>query len=401
MTRLLFVDDEPMVLQGLRRMLRSKRREWDMHFNESAKAALGVLASERFDLVVSDMRMPEMSGATLLAHVRRDSPGTARFILSGFTEEEGILQAAGPAHQFMAKPCDPDTLQTAIGQTIGFRRQFGSDAILEAVVGLESLPALPQSLARLSAALGDDEPSSERVAAILSSDVALAAACLKLTNSSFFAVDSAVATASEVVQVLGTGTLAALTEDAGVFRACPADSPVLGLIEALGQRSGRCARLAFAIAEELGLPSRAAGRVWCAALFAEVGRLALMDLRPVLYGSLDPRSGLDDLLGFEADGLETDQAEVGAALLGLWGFAPEVAELVRHLDRPESEAFQKADGGAIIWIARQLLSPVAPSVAADFGGGASVTRTLAGLGGAEAPARLRALADALDTDPAP
>ena len=38
MTRLLFVDDEPMVLQGLRRMLRSKRREWDMHFNESAKA---------------------------------------------------------------------------------------------------------------------------------------------------------------------------------------------------------------------------------------------------------------------------------------------------------------------------------------------------------------------------
>ena len=65
--RILFVDDEPMVLRGLRRSLHTMQSEWEMVFVESGAAALEAMAQAPFDAVVSDMRMPQMNGAQLLS----------------------------------------------------------------------------------------------------------------------------------------------------------------------------------------------------------------------------------------------------------------------------------------------------------------------------------------------
>lgn len=62
MKRILFVDDERNVLDGLRRMLRNMRKEWDMAFCQGGEEALDALGGEPFDVVVSDMRMPGMDG---------------------------------------------------------------------------------------------------------------------------------------------------------------------------------------------------------------------------------------------------------------------------------------------------------------------------------------------------
>ncbi len=80
MTRVLFVDDEPQVLEGLRRMLRAYRREWTMHFCEGAEQALAAMAEEPFDVVVSDMQMPGMDGAELLTRVRDQYPDAVRIV---------------------------------------------------------------------------------------------------------------------------------------------------------------------------------------------------------------------------------------------------------------------------------------------------------------------------------
>ena len=81
--RILFVDDEPMVLQGLQRMLRHMRTDWDMAFVESGSKALDLMAQTPCDVVVSDMRMPGMNGAELLNEVMKRHPKTVRLILSG------------------------------------------------------------------------------------------------------------------------------------------------------------------------------------------------------------------------------------------------------------------------------------------------------------------------------
>ena len=64
-----FVDDEPNILSGLKRMFRSLRQEKDLYFAESGQDALDLMAEHPVDDIVSDMRMPGMDGATLLALV--------------------------------------------------------------------------------------------------------------------------------------------------------------------------------------------------------------------------------------------------------------------------------------------------------------------------------------------
>lgn len=80
--RILFVDDEPNVLQGLKRMLRSQRHEWEMDFAGNGDEALARLKGMPFDIIVSDMRMPGIDGVQLLNMVKTLYPGMVRFILS-------------------------------------------------------------------------------------------------------------------------------------------------------------------------------------------------------------------------------------------------------------------------------------------------------------------------------
>ena len=97
--RVLFVDDEPMVLKGLQRSLRKMRNEWEMVFTSSSKEALEIMDSGSFDVIVSDLRMPEMDGTQLLAEVKGKHPEVVRVILSGQVEQEATLKSVQLAHQ--------------------------------------------------------------------------------------------------------------------------------------------------------------------------------------------------------------------------------------------------------------------------------------------------------------
>src|SRR5687768_2995266 len=126
MKKILFVDDEPNLLQGLQRMLRPMRHEWDMTFVASGEAALDALADNDFTVLVTDMRMPGMNGAQLLERVKRSRPGIARIVLSGQTDMEDVLKSTGTAHQFIAKPCDAAYLKNAVERSCRIRELLGN-----------------------------------------------------------------------------------------------------------------------------------------------------------------------------------------------------------------------------------------------------------------------------------
>ena len=124
MNRVLFVDDEVFVLDGFKRMLRRMRTQWEMDFVDSGEAALQMMAQKEFDVIVSDMRMPNMNGAELLNEVKDLHPNTIRFILSGYSDKDLILKSLDSTHQYLAKPRDPETLKTRILPQLHYRNQF-------------------------------------------------------------------------------------------------------------------------------------------------------------------------------------------------------------------------------------------------------------------------------------
>ena len=117
MKHILFVDDEPNLLQGLKRTFRPMKNEWDMAFAAGGHEALARLEHDRFDVVVSDVRMPVMDGVQLLTEVKQRFPQTIRFLLSGQSDKETVMSAIGPAHQYLAKPCAPEVLKTAVSRS--------------------------------------------------------------------------------------------------------------------------------------------------------------------------------------------------------------------------------------------------------------------------------------------
>src|SRR5215469_9947183 len=114
MTRILFVDDEPKVLDGLRRLLRPQRLQWDMSFIEGGEAALALLDQSPFDVIVSDLKMPGMDGTALLERAREHHPQVVRIVLSEYADLEAAFRAAQVAHQLLLKPCDAEMLRVAI-----------------------------------------------------------------------------------------------------------------------------------------------------------------------------------------------------------------------------------------------------------------------------------------------
>ena len=143
MKRILFVDDEARILDGLRRSLRGVRGEWEMVFAEGGVAALRECAAQSFDVVVSDARMPGMEGAELLGDVRELYPDAARIILSGQCSRNSVLRCVGVAHQFLSKPCEPATLRSAVQKVCAIRDVFPPGPKREAISCAQWLPSQP------------------------------------------------------------------------------------------------------------------------------------------------------------------------------------------------------------------------------------------------------------------
>jgi YesN/AraC family two-component response regulator len=116
--RILFVDDEPKVLDGLRRMLYPLRDEWHVVFATNGRQALQLLSESDYDVLVTDVRMPDMSGIELLQEVVNQFPGVVRLVLSGTTDPAMLAHSVPLAHRYLVKPCDPATLRATVEEAV-------------------------------------------------------------------------------------------------------------------------------------------------------------------------------------------------------------------------------------------------------------------------------------------
>ena len=215
--RIIFVDDEPNLLKGLSRMLRPLREEWEMLFVGSGSDALAALEKDAFDVVVSDMRMPGMDGAQLLAEVAQRYPQIVRIVLSGHMDKEMIYRSVGRAHQYLAKPCDAARLKSTVARACTIRDSLADKFLKELVAGMKSLPSLPSLYIELVEYLQSPEASIQTVGKIIARDVGMTAKILQLVNSAFFGLSRKVGSPSQAVSLLGLDTIRALVLSVQAF----------------------------------------------------------------------------------------------------------------------------------------------------------------------------------------
>ncbi|KAF0225057.1 MAG: Response regulator containing a CheY-like receiver domain and an HTH DNA-binding [Rhodospirillaceae bacterium] len=333
--RIVFIDDEPHVLRGLRRSMHEMDDQWRMEFFESGSAALDWLQRNEVDVVVTDMRMPGMDGAQVLASVRKHHPQAIRVILSGYAETASVLKTVEQAHIYLAKPCDPQSLKAAITRPLALRRFLSDPALLSVIGGLSNLPSLPGVITQLMAELARPDASATSVAAILGRDMAMTAEILKLTNSAFFALPAQVTSALQAVKTLGMETVQSLALHVGLFRQLDIDRVSPTALDDLTRYSLEMAALAEAVALADGAADAVGKAAYCAAMLSPIGSLVLLDHAPDRYAEAMALVGPHfSHAQAEQKVFGTSHPIIGAYLLGLWGFADSIVEAVAFAAAP-------------------------------------------------------------------
>jgi HD-like signal output (HDOD) protein/ActR/RegA family two-component response regulator len=331
--RILFVDDEPNVLLGLRRMLRHKRESWSMEFAEGGAQALALMAASPPDVLVTDMRMPGMDGAELLARASASFPDCVRFILSGQSDSDSLFRAIGCCHQYLSKPMTGEVLVTRIERSLALRRMMGNPSLRRAISGMPAIPSLPEMYAALVAELQSGYPRLDRIEAIVGRDPGLAAKLLQIANSAYFARVREVHSLKAAINFLGLDLIKALVAGLAVVSRLRCTAIAGRPIDAFIEDSLRVAQLARRICEAAGLEADASSDAFTAGLLHKVGLLILADNYPeklaeVLAAPSAERSAR------ERDVFGASQAEIGACILGTWGFFDGVVESVLHHGDP-------------------------------------------------------------------
>jgi putative nucleotidyltransferase with HDIG domain len=333
---ILFVDDEPNVLDGLRRMLRSLRGEWSAEFAGGGMQALAMMETKSFDVIVTDMRMPGMTGVQLLEEVIGRYPKTIRIILSGQCDEQASARAVRVAHQMLSKPCHPETLKATVASAFAQNELLSNETLMSLVTRQDTVPSLPSLYADVVAELDSSEPSLEKVAGIVARDPGMAAKILHLANSSFFGVRNPSSNPRQAVTLLGLETMRMLVLTVSIFsRFKPADDGLISM-ETVWAHSRATGALAARIAKSEGADANTVDHAAAAGLLHDIGKLILMNSLPDAYHDvlLQARTAHIPFWQVEQAALGASHAEVGACLLRLWGVPAPIIEAVAWHHRP-------------------------------------------------------------------
>jgi HD-like signal output (HDOD) protein len=331
-SRILFVDDDVAVLEGLRLRLRPMRDQWAMTFVQNGAQALAELQQSPYDVVVSDIRMPGIHGTRLLRTIGQRWPQTVRIAVSGFADHEST-HLVPIAHQFLSKPCERPQLESVIAHCMSLQ-QLLPDPSLRAIVGrVQRLSPIRKTYRRLQSLLGTPGATVDEVARMIGSDPIVTAKLFHIVNCSPFPLERQLTDIAAAVRSLGLTHLRQFVMSAEVFMQWPQKVVATSLdLDVLQLHVSAVAK----VAEALTVGTPLASDTVLAARLHDIGYWILWQECPRELEKAFELARENRIAAHEAERqvLGVSHAEVGAYLLGLWAFPPSVVKAIAEHHAP-------------------------------------------------------------------
>jgi len=337
--RILVVDDDPARAAVLVAVLEGAGKDWLVETALSGRGALAALTARRFDMLITDLHVSGLGTGALLATAAIEHPDVVRLVRSTPRGERPML-AAACAHQFVAHPLDPEAVVAQVTRAFVLREQLASPELRSIVGRMTTIPTLPALYAAVVSELQRLHVSTQRIAALVSDDPAMAAKMLQLVNSPFFGCQMRISDPALAVQRLGLDTVGGLVLSTHVFETFR--RPTRGALdmEQMWQHAATVAALAGSLAQIDGAPSDVVQDARTAGLLHDVGKLLLVATLPIVSMRIRDRARREGraAVEIERDELGITHAELGAYLLGLWGLPDAIVEATAWHHYPPSAA---------------------------------------------------------------
>jgi HD-like signal output (HDOD) protein/CheY-like chemotaxis protein len=358
--KILFVDDNENVINGIRRQLRPFRDEWELYFADNGVTALELMQNHAIDLIVSDMVMPGMRGDTLLKQVSKLHPATVRMILSGYSDEENLRSGLEVAHQYMSKPCTAEMLREVISQVFKIQACVNNPRIIASIGDINSLPSLPKIYNELTRAIADENTTMQKISSIFTRDMVLSAKLLQLINSPYFGLNRKISDINEAVNLIGVKKLSSLVLSVHVRNAFSVTNPQLDrYMEFLWLNAAKVSDLALLIAQAEELSDDRPQQAYLGGLLHNLGLLIFLsqggDKMTALLQQIKttdtPVSELEStIFGFT-------RCEAAAYVLSLWKIPPRIIESILLQKNPQDTEYEGVNALTAVHVAACLLQP--------------------------------------------
>lgn len=350
MKRILFVEDNPVLLELYGMLMEVERGQWEATLAPDGETALKLLRGGSFDVVVSDMQMPGMSGIELLTEVRKLHPQTSRIIISGIADQAEAADSLRSTHLFIPKPFDAKTLRATLSR-VGSLDSYLKDEKLRGLAGkMRTLPSFPTLYLEILREIESPTSSIETIASIVAKDPAITAKVLQVANSAAGGLTERVSDPADAVQHLGMTTVRSLVLSAQVYGSF-STSRVKGFSpEGLWTHLMKCGELARTILRREGGPFAETEEAYTAGLLHDIGKLMLADSLPNEYAQVLALAAKEHISQSEAEMqvLGATHAGLAAYLLGLWGLPASVVEAVAFHHTPEKSDLKKINALAAV-----------------------------------------------------
>lgn len=362
--RILFVDDDELILRSMERVLRRPAQEngWELCFATDGDSALAEMSKAPIEVLLADANMGRMSGATLLRKVQERDPAVVRILLSGHTGLDILRTALPYAHQFLPKPCDGQLLRATLESACALRSLLAKPEMRQLVGSSNELPSGPRTFIELSNALANPNASARAVSEIIDRDVAISARVLQLVSSAFYGLPRAVTSIGGAVAYLGVEVIKAIVLSVEVSRMFPLTQSIPDFsVDALQQHGTRVTQFAKRI-----LGHEPGGDVLIVAgLLQDSGQLVLASRAAARFGVAlsTAASRKQPLSDIETDMFGATHADIGAYLLGLWGLPQRVVNTVANHLEPQRAHGRVFDAAGALYVSNLLLAdPDVPAV---------------------------------------
>ena len=351
MKTVVFVDDEQSVIDGLRRMLRHYRKEWNMLFLNSGTEAISFCELNSVDVIISDIRMPIMDGVQLLAKVRDLSPSTIRIALSGYADHEMMLDSIQVTHQFIAKPTDKSTISTVIERSISLPNSLCDDKIKFVLGKINALPTLPHVYKEIKRELNSDDFSLQRIGIIVENDISASTNLLKVVNSAFFGLIVHIESPAQAVSILGVDVVKNLILTNSLFAQASVKSKNIDKLTEINNTCIKMGALATSLAKISNLSNEQKDYCQIAAMMTGLGELVANE-----YASeLENITTSDDYY-----------EQLGSYLLGMWGMTLDIVDAVRWHQTPSLIPSVKESPLTIVHVTWAILKSIEKSGKVDL-----------------------------------
>ncbi len=314
---ILIVDAEEQILKALKRVF--LQTDYNVYQAASGTIALDILDKERIDLIITDIRMPELDGYQLLTKVKAMYPEVIRLVLSGYADEKAIFKLlnANLAKMCIYKPWDNQEMLNIIKHVFELNRILSENSILQIINKIDNLPFVSFIYNDLCVLIENDASIVE-IEKLLMKDQALSAAILRIVNSAFYNVKTG--SLKKAITYIGLTHIKSIAFTAGISYNKALDINLAKSYQLFSKHSLLTNKICNQVYPKLfskEMPSDST----CVGLLLEIGRVVLMSNFPKQYKKIISLEGIDKrpLYQLEKEILGIAYHEMSSYLLNWWG----------------------------------------------------------------------------------